>query len=112
MERLRAAAQAPDSPYLQRVAEVARQGALAICLGFTSREGDTIRNSAGLWLADGTLAGLYHKTHLQSHDLQYTAGDSLPVFATPWGPLGVMICADRRSRCLCLQGARLILNPT
>jgi predicted amidohydrolase len=83
---------------------------------FTLRDGDRIYNTAGLWGADGHLAGLYHKTHLQNHDLQYDAGRSLPVFPTPWGPLGVMICADRRwpetARTLRVKGARLILNPS
>jgi N-carbamoylputrescine amidase len=59
---------------------------------------------------------VYHKTHLQTHDLQYAAGQSLPVWPTAWGKVGIMICADRRwpetARTLRLQGARLILNPT
>ena len=62
------------------------------------------------------LTGVYHKTHLQTHDRQFDAGQSLPVFESPWGPLGVMICADRRwpetARVLRLQGARLILCPS
>ncbi|MCH7989841.1 MAG: carbon-nitrogen hydrolase family protein, partial [Planctomycetes bacterium] len=49
-------------------------------------------------------------------DLQYAPGQSLPVWPTPWGKVGMMICADRRwpetVRTLRLKGARLILNPT
>ena len=116
-ERLREVAQAPESsPYLQRVAEEARTRKQWICFGFTSLEDDKIYNAAGLWNDAGELVGIYHKTHIQTHDRQYTPGEALPVWPTPWGPVGIMICADRRwpetARTLRLKGARLILNPT
>ena len=116
-DRLRAVAQDPaSSPYLQRVAEEARKRSLSICFGFTSLEDGAVYNAAGLWARDGRLAGIYHKTHLQAHDLQFAAGAELPVWPTPWGPIGIMICADRRwpetARTLRLKGARLILNPS
>ncbi|HEO71434.1 MAG TPA: carbon-nitrogen hydrolase family protein, partial [Candidatus Hydrogenedentes bacterium] len=75
-----------------------------------------IYNAAGLWDSLGRRVGVYHKTHLQHHDLQYAPGADLPVWPSPWGPLGIMICADRRwpetARVLRLRGAKLILNPT
>ncbi len=104
------------SPYLKRVSEEAANRSMFVCFGFTSLEDGSIYNAAGLWNADGERVGVYHKTHLQSHDLQYSLGESLPVWPTPWGPVGMMICADRRwpetARTLRLQGAKLILNPT
>jgi len=104
------------SPYLQQVAEQARKHELFICFGFTSREEQQAFNAAGLWGKTGERIGVYHKTHLQEHDLQFAFGQSLPVWETPWGPVGIMICADRRwpetARVLRLQGAKLILNPT
>lgn len=104
------------SDYLRQVSELARALRMYICFGFTSLEGGRVYNAAGLWDAEGRLVGVYHKTHLQRHDLQYTPGDSLPVWPSPWGVIGMMICADRRwpetTRVLRLQGARLILNPT
>lgn len=58
----------------------------------------------------------WRKTHIQAHDQQYAPGEALPVWPTPWGPVGIMICADRRwpetARTLRLKRARLILNPT
>lgn len=116
-ERLREVAQPLDtSPYLARVAREARERAMYVCFGFTSLEDGKIYNAAGLWNDAGELLGVYHKTHLQTHDLQFSPGEALPVWPTPWGPLGIMICADRRwpetARVLRLQGARLILNPT
>lgn len=116
-ERLRAVAQdLSASPYLERVSAEAKKRDLFICFGFTSLEDDKIYNAAGLWGPDGKLIGVYHKTHIQTHDHQYSPGQGLPVWPTPWGPVGIMICADRRwpetARTLRLQGARLILNPT
>ena len=116
-ERLRTVAQDLEtSPYLERVGEEARKRGMFICFGFTSLEDGAIYNAAGLWNRDGQRAGVYHKTHIQTHDRQYSLGQALPVWPTPWGPVGIMICADRRwpetARTLRLQGAKLILNPT
>ncbi len=116
-ERLRTVAQNVESSgYLKRVSEEAAKRSMAICFGFVSEEGGKIFNAAGLWGSDGKLIGVYHKTHIQTHDVQFTPGESLPVWPTPWGPIGVMICADRRwpetARTLRLKGARLILNPS
>ncbi len=116
-EKLRRIAQELGTgPYLSQVADEARKNHMYVCFGFSSLEDGKIFNSAGLWNPDGKLLGVYHKTHLQTHDLQYSFGEALPVFASEYGPLGIMICADRRwpetARVLRLQGARLILNPT
>lgn len=116
-ERIRGIAQDLDSsPYLAKVAALSRKHRLSICFGFTSLEDGQAYNAAGLWDAGGKLVGVYHKTHLQTHDLQYAPGRGLPVWPTAWGKVGIMICADRRwpetARTLRLQGAKLILNPT
>ena len=116
-EKLRTVAQDLDkSPFLQKVAEEARARKIYICFGFTSIESGKLYNAAGLWDRTGRLIGVYHKTHLQTHDLQFAPGEDLPVFDTEWGPIGIMICADRRwpetARTLRLKGARLILNPS
>jgi predicted amidohydrolase len=75
-----------------------------------------VYNSALVYGRDGRLVGIYDKTHIQTHDMKYLAGQSLPVFPSDFGPFGVMICADRRwpetVRTLALKGARVIFNPT
>lgn len=116
-DRLKSVAQdLASSSYLRRVAKEAREKHVWICFGFTSLEHGNVFNAAGLWDSSGNLVGVYHKVHLQAHDLQFSPGASLPAFPSPWGPLGIMICADRRwpetARVLRLEGARLILNPT
>ena len=117
--RAKLAAVAQDvarSPHLIRVAEAAGKRRMSIVFGFTREDGRAIYNSAALWDARGQLTGIYHKTHLQTHDTQFDRGEALPVFESPWGPLGIMICADRRwpetARVLRLQGAGLILCPS
>lgn len=84
--------------------------------GCMRRAAGGVYNSALVINRDGHLVGHYDKTHLQTHDLKFLAGQSLPVFASDFGPFGVLICADRRwpetVRTLALQGARIILNPT
>lgn len=104
------------SPYLDKVAELARKHRMWICFGFSSLEDGKLFNASGLWNRAGELVGVYHKTHIQTHDVQYDLGMDLPVWDSEWGKLGMMICADRRwpetVRTLRVQGARLILNPT
>ena len=75
-----------------------------------------VYNTALIINREGHLVGHYDKTHLQTHDLKFLPGQSLPVFASDFGTFGVLICADRRwpeaVRTLALQGARVIFNPT
>ena len=116
-DKIVAIAQSPQrSEYLRGVSQLAKEHGVFICFGFTSLEENLAYNASGLWSDQGELVGVYHKTHLQAHDLQYAPGQTLPVWRTPWGRVGIMICADRRwpetARTLRLQGARLILNPT
>ncbi len=117
-ERLKreAAQRLDESPYIRKVASKAARYHMYILFCFTLRTGEKLYNTAALWDDRGRLVGLYHKTHLQGHDLQFDPGPSLPVFPSPWGPIGVMICADRRwpevPRVLRLKGAKLILNPS
>lgn len=116
-EKLLAVAQPLEgSPYLDQVAALAKQHQMWICFGFSSVEDGKLFNSSGLWNREGKLVGVYHKTHIQTHDVQYDLGMGLPVWDSEWGKLGMMICADRRwpetVRTLRIQGARLILNPT
>jgi predicted amidohydrolase len=122
VERFRALAEPVDGPYVARFRDLARQSKtwLVACFaerGVGSEEG-TVFNTALLLSSDGEVAGKYRKTHVQSGgDWKfYSPGEALPVFGTPWGTTGMMICYDRQfpevPRALTLQGARLILNPT
>lgn len=115
--RLEACAQdLRESPVLNRVRELAASYRMHIVFGCTLKTKTGIRNSALFVDADGKDIGVYSKTHLMTPDLVYEPGDSLPVFETALGKIGIMICADRRfpetARTLKLRGAELIVNPT
>jgi predicted amidohydrolase len=105
-----------NSPYLARVRTMARKHSLWILFGYTEKRDGKFYNAALLIDREGRTVGQYYKTHLQNHDLRFTAGTDLPVFETPWGKVGILICADRRwpetARVLRLKGARLILLPS
>lgn len=73
---------------------------------------------------DGALAGKYRRTCPPGPyiykggpfwDFNYTPADELPVFETPLGTLGILICSEvfvpELSRILALKGAEVILLP-
>ena len=105
-----------DSPYVRDVAHWAAARQSWVVFGCARRTSAGIYNSALILNREGVLAGVYDKTHLQTHDLKYAPGAALPVFSSDFGTFGVMICADRRwpetVRTLALRGARVIFNPT
>lgn len=80
-------------------------------------ENGEVRNSAFLIGRDGNEIGRYNKVCLPVQESLKTPGDAFPVFDTPnAGRVGMLICYDmvfpEASRCLALNGADLILNPT
>jgi predicted amidohydrolase len=73
---------------------------------------------------DGSIAGKYRRTcpigpYIYEGgpfwDFAYTAADELPVFETPLGTIGILICSEvyvpELSRILALKGAEIILIP-
>lgn len=110
------AQEAGASPYLARLRRLAKTHRLWILFGYTEKRDGKYYNAALLVDREGRTAGQYYKTHLQNHDLRFAPGEDLPVFDTPWGKLGILICADRRwpetARVLRLKGARLTLIPS
>lgn len=122
VEKFHALSEPLDGPYVTRFRELARQSKVWLVACFAERgvddEAGSVFNTALLISSDGEIAGKYRKTHVQSGGdwKYYTRGEALPVFETPWGTTGMMICYDRQfpevPRALTLQGAKLILNPT
>lgn len=79
-------------------------------------------NSVAVIDADGSVRGIYRKTHIpDDHYYQekfyFTPGDTgFRAFKTRYGTIGVGICWDQwfpeSARCMALQGAELLFYPT
>ena len=100
------------------LAEMARNHGLYICAGLTELEGAEVFNSAILLDDRGELILKYRKINeLTVGHVYYSIGRSLQVVDTPFGLLGVNICADNYidsmeiGHTLARMGAQLILAP-
>ena len=111
-------------PVTEEVAQLTRKLDTYVILGMPERDPDdagTCYISCPLLGPEG-LVGNYRKLHLGTpplfrESLCFTGGDSVPVFETRYGPIGIQICADfwvypELSRILMLKGARIIINST
>jgi N-carbamoylputrescine amidase len=107
----------PGGATTQAWAKVAQQRGLTIVAGIAEREGDVLYNAAAIIGPDGHI-GTFRKVHLWNEEnLFFEPGNlGFPVFATPIGRIGAMICYDgwfpEAHRLLALQGADLICIPT
>jgi N-carbamoylputrescine amidase len=94
--------------------KAAEESGVSVVGGFLEREGGSLYNSAAV-IGPGFF-GRYRKTHLwDGEKLLYEAGRDLPVFDTPLGRIGVLICYDvwfpEAARTLALRGADLLCVP-
>jgi len=102
---------------IARWAALAAERGLYIVAGFLEREGVKLYNSAIIIGPDGVI-GTYRKNHLWADEaLYFERGDlGFPVFHTPFGRIGVLICYDgwfpEAWRLLALQGADIVCVPT
>jgi predicted amidohydrolase len=99
-----------DGPEITRLVGLA--GDMVICAGFCeSFEGDRYNSAV---CVDGTgILGSYRKVHLPlREDASYAAGETFPVFETPVGRMGMLICYDKAfpeaARALSLQDAEIV----
>jgi len=96
--------------------QLARDHGAHVVVGLRERDGDATRNSAVLIGPAGVL-GAYRKVHLAiSEGLNGSLpGDSFPVFETPIGRIGCLICMDttvcESARMTALNGAEFICFP-
>lgn len=85
----------PDGPYHKRLSELAKQLKIHLVAGMLEADGDERYNTAVLLGPDGALVGKYRKQKLGHESVRNSPGDVSHVFETPYGRMGVMICADR-----------------
>ncbi|HHR6143211.1 TPA: nitrilase-related carbon-nitrogen hydrolase [Providencia alcalifaciens] len=100
--------------------QLASRLGITIVSGFAER-GERlgeVYNSVGVWNPGcENISGVFRKVHAFGIEKQwFKSGDSFPVFETPIGKIGVMICYDMGfpevARILTLQGAELLIAPS
>lgn len=114
-EAFELAEQVPDGPSVQLWMEFARKHRVYLAAGLAERDGDKLYDTAVLLGPDGFI-GKYRKAHLWNLEkLWFSPGNlGFPVFDTPIGRIGLMICWDvwfpEVPRLLSLQGADIICS--
>lgn len=110
------------NPAVNRFKEIAKELGVVIPVSFYERDIDRLFNTVAMIDADGSVLGIYRKTHIpDDHFYQekfyFTPGDTgFKVFDTRFGCIGVGICWDQwfpeTARCMAVQGAEMLLYPT
>lgn len=111
-----------ENPAVQHFKEVARELNVVLPVSFFERDVTALYNSLAMIDADGTILGVYRKTHIpDDHFYQekfyFTPGNTgFKVWDTKFGKIGAGICWDQwfpeAARCMALMGAELLLYPT
>ena len=101
---------------------VAKELSVVLPISFYERDGNVLYNSAAILDADGSLLGVYRKTHIpDDHFYQekfyFTPGNSgFCVWNTRYAKIGVGICWDQwfpeTARSFAVNGAELLFYPT
>ncbi|MDE3065253.1 MAG: N-carbamoylputrescine amidase [Acidobacteriota bacterium] len=110
------------SVVVRRFAALARELGVVIPISFFERAGQSYFNSVAVADADGSLLGLYRKSHIPDgpgyeEKYYFSPGDTgFAAFATAAGTIGVGICWDQWfpecARALALLGAEVLCYPT
>lgn len=101
---------------------IARELGVVIPVSFYEKDGCSLYNSAAMIDADGTILGVYRKTHIpDDHYYQekfyFTPGNTgFKAFKTRYATIGVGICWDQwfpeTARGMALKGAEILFYPT
>ena len=110
------------SPVVERFRALARELSVVLPLSVFGRANNAYFNSLAMIDADGSVLGVYRKSHIPEgpgyHEKFYfSPGDTgFRVWRTGYGVLGVGICWDQwfpeAARCMALMGAEVLLYPT
>lgn len=107
---------------IKRLQETAKECHIVLPVSFYEKAGTCFYNSVAIIDADGTILGVYRKSHIpDDHFYQekfyFTPGNTgFCVWKTAYGVIGVGICWDQwfpeAARCMALKGAELLCYPT
>ncbi len=121
-EHFRLATTISENKNLRRFQQLARELDVVLPFSWFERANRAFYNSVALVDADGTILGVYRKTHIPNgpgyQEKQYfNPGDSgFRVWDSRYAKIGVGICWDQwfpeSARCMALMGAELLFYPT
>jgi N-carbamoylputrescine amidase len=107
---------------VQHFRGVAKELGVVLPISFYEKKNNANYNTVAMIDADGTVLGIYRKTHIPDgpgyeEKYYFSPGDTgFKVWETAYGNIGVGICWDQwfpeAARSMALQGAELLLYPT
>ncbi|MFZ6845054.1 N-carbamoylputrescine amidase [Undibacterium sp. RuTC16W] len=111
-----------NNPHIARFAKLAGELGIVLPIGFFERAGNVAYNSIAVADADGSVLGVYRKTHIPdapgyTEKFYFAPGDTgFKVWNTRFGKIGIGICWDQwypeTARSLALMGAEILCFPT
>ncbi len=106
----------PTGRYYRKLAALAAELKIHLVAGMLEADGAHRCNAAVLIAPDGTLIGTYRKQKLEHELARNTPGRESTVHDTPFGRVGILICADRRFKDVVRRfregGAELLICPS
>jgi N-carbamoylputrescine amidase len=109
-------------PTIARMQRLAAELEVVIPVSFFERAGKAFFNSLAIVDADGSVLGVYRKSHIPDaigyrEKFYFSPGDTgFKVWPTRYGIVGAGICWDQwfpeSARCMALLGAEVLLYPT
>lgn len=109
-------------PFLAKFRELAKELSVVLPVSFFEKAGHAYYNSLAMIDADGTLLGIYRKSHIPDgpgyeEKFYFRPGDTgFRAWDTRFGRIGVGICWDQwypeAARAMMLLGAEVLLYPT
>lgn len=116
------AREAEGNATIERLARLAKELSVVIPVSFFERAGQAHYNSLAMIDADGSVMGVYRKSHIPdgpgySEKFYFRPGDTgFRVWHTKHGRIGVAVCWDQWypecARAMALMGAEILLYPT
>ncbi|WP_320039834.1 N-carbamoylputrescine amidase [uncultured Desulfobacter sp.] len=113
---------ADDSDLIKRFSLLAKELGVVLPISFFERANQSYFNSVAMIDADGTVMGIYRKTHIPQgpgyeEKYYFSPGDTgFKVWRTRFGKVGVGICWDQwfpeTARSMALMGADILMYPT
>jgi len=111
-----------DNAAVKHFQRVARELGVVLPISFFERDGQAMFNSIAIVDADGSILGLYRKSHIPNgpgyqEKNYFSPGDTgFKVWDTRFARIGVGICWDQwfpeAARAMALLGAEILLYPT